>query len=85
MSMHEFISDIKDMVKTKNTDVVSQKYIQPRLEACKNVTLKTRDFIVENTPKVIAAGKEGIHKIQKEVSKLSKKNGKEPPAPPSQH
>jgi hypothetical protein len=76
MKVHKLISDIKERINIKNMGMVNQKYIQPGWSLCKAATLKTCDFFSENTPKIIAVSKVGIHKIQAGIAKLSKKKDK---------
>lgn len=75
MTMKEFISDFKEMVKTKNVATFNLKYVQPALEKSKEAAIATKDTIVKYTPVVVDAAKAGWDKasvvFQKNVEKAN--------------
>jgi hypothetical protein len=79
MGAKEFIDDIKEMIKTKDMKKVNEKYLHPAWEMSKELSIKTKDFVVENTPKVIAASKVAAEKSKELLEKLSKKYAKNDP------
>lgn len=78
---NEFVDDIKEMVKTKDmTKVnekyvkpVNEKYVKPAYEVSKQAAIQGWNFIEENTPKVIAAGKEAWAKTSDMIQKMKDK------------
>lgn len=66
----EFLQDMKEMIKTKDMNKVSKKYLKPALETAKQVCEKTCDFVEENTPKMIDATKEVCNKTTKIINKM---------------
>jgi hypothetical protein len=55
-------------------DEINQKYIQPSLKVGKKAALGTWHFIVESTPKVIAAGKAGVRKTSEIIHHFKSKS-----------
>lgn len=72
-SLDAFVTDVKKMIKEKDISTVNEKYLQPSWEKTKGVAQKTWEVVAENTPKVVAAGKEVAHKVQEMIQERSKK------------
>lgn len=73
MGVKEFIDDVKEMIKTKDMTKVNEKYVHPAWEMTKEVSVKMKDLVVENTPKVIAATKSTVEKAKEIVRDAAKK------------
>lgn len=67
-SMNQFVTDFKEMLKTKNTDKMNEAYLKPLLSKTKDLAQKTSDYIVENAPKAANATKEAINKLQEKIN-----------------
>lgn len=77
MTMKEFIDDFKAMLKTKNTDVFNQKYVQPTLEKSKEVAANTQEVVAKYTPIVVDAAKAGWDKANTVFQQKVKKTNEE--------
>lgn len=70
---NEFVEDMREMVKTKDMTKVNEKYVKPAYEVSKKAAIQGWNFIEENTPKVIAAGKDAWAKTSDMIQKMKEK------------